>query len=233
MNEALKLILSKELIILDGDGTLYIGSKSLPGAREFVRFLDKSRKGFVVMTNNSSFSKEHHIKRLGRVLGRRFSEDEVFISTEAAIEYLREINVRRVYALGTPEFIQDLVRSGITHDPESPEVVVIAFDKTLTYGKLVRAVRHIMNGTPYVVVNPDVLCPTDRGYIPDAGSIWALIRTATGKEPMAVMGKPSNLFLNYMLRRLGVKPSDAVIIGDRLYTDIAWRMRMVLTQYSS
>ncbi len=158
MNEAIRLVLSKELIILDGDGTLYIGSKPLPGAREFIRFLDEHGKRFVVMTNNSSFSKEHHIRRLGRILRRRFSLNEVFVSTEAAIEYLRELGVRRVYALGMPEFIQDLIRSGITHDPGNPEVVLIAFDKTLTYGKLVRAVRHIMSGVPYIVVNPDVLC---------------------------------------------------------------------------
>lgn len=73
MNEAIRLVLSKELIILDGDGTLYIGSKPLPGAREFIRFLDEHGKRFVVMTNNSSFSKEHHIRRLGRILRRRFS----------------------------------------------------------------------------------------------------------------------------------------------------------------
>ncbi len=221
MNNALRILLGKDLVVLDGDGTLYIGSRPLPGAREFIRFLDEHGKRYVIMTNNSSFSKEHHIKRLRRILGRFFSYDEVFISTEAAIEYLYETGVRRVYALGTPEFIHDLVSSGIHHDPERPEIVVIAFDKTLTYGKLVRAVRHIMAGTPYIVVNPDILCPTDRGYIPDTGSIWALIRTATGKDPMAVTGKPSSLFLNYMLRKLSVRPSDAVIIGDRLYTDIA------------
>ena len=221
MNDALRMVLSKELVILDGDGTLYIGSRPLPGAREFIRFLDDHGKRFVIMTNNSSFSKDHHIKRLRRILRRDFSSNEVFVSTEAAIEYLVEHRIRRVYALGTPEFIQDLMRLGIIHDIENPELVVIAFDKTLTYGKLVNAVRHIMAGVPYIVVNPDMLCPTDKGYIPDAGSIWALIRAATGKEPIAITGKPSKLFLNYMLRKLNVKPTEVVIIGDRLYTDIA------------
>jgi HAD superfamily hydrolase (TIGR01450 family) len=217
----LKRIMEKDLMIFDGDGTLYIDTTTTPSAGAFLDYLVKEGKRFVIMTNNSSYSKGHHMERIGKVLGRKLKAKELYVSTEEAANYLRNNGVTRAFILGTPECVEDFHIYGVDSERKDPDVVVVAFDKTLTYAKVRKASNLISDGKPYIVTNPDLVCPTRGGHIPDAGSILAMIRSATNAEPLAVTGKPNTIFLDYVLGDLGVKRSECVIFGDRIYTDIA------------
>ncbi|OQB40104.1 MAG: Ribonucleotide monophosphatase NagD [Candidatus Hydrogenedentes bacterium ADurb.Bin179] len=109
-------------------------------------------------------------------------------------------------------------------ESESPDAVVIAFDKTLTYAKLERACLLLSEGLPYIATNPDRVCPTEYGYIPDCGSIAALIEAATGRTPRFI-GKPEPAFARMALRFLGRQADHTAMVGDRLYTDMAMAKR--------
>ncbi|MDG6929276.1 MAG: HAD-IIA family hydrolase [Nitrososphaerota archaeon] len=214
-------VMEKKVMIFDGDGTLYIDTKKTPGAAAFLDYVAGAGKKFAIMTNNSSYSKRRHMKRIGRTLGRTLGDDELFVSTEAAADYLQAGGMGRAFIVGTPDCVEDFRLRGVRFEEDDPDAVVIAFDRTLTYGKVRRAAGLIMKGKPYILTNPDMVCPTKGGYIPDAGSIAAMIKSATNKEPMAVTGKPSKIFLDHVLRELDAESSECVMFGDRVYTDIA------------
>jgi HAD superfamily hydrolase (TIGR01450 family) len=100
-------------------------------------------------------------------------------------------------------------------------IVVVGFDTSLTYEKLVTACDLLRNGAAFLATNPDFVCPTETGFIPDCGSICALIEAATGKKPL-YMGKPFQPVLEFIVNKTGLQPVEMVIVGDRLYTDIAF-----------
>jgi HAD superfamily hydrolase (TIGR01450 family) len=130
------------------------------------------------------------------------------------------LGLTKVYIVGTPEFISDLKDNGIDLTDEAPEAVIIGFDTTLTYDKLRKATHFINQGIKYYMTHADLVCPTPDGYIPDAGSFLALIETATNKKPEEILGKPSRRLIENILRHERVDKSEAVMFGDRLYTDI-------------
>jgi len=108
--------------------------------------------------------------------------------------------------------------------------VVLGFDTTLTYAKLERACRLLRGGAAFIATHPDLVCPTERGPVPDCGSMAALLTKATGVRPTFV-GKPSHLMVQLALRKLGprFRPRDVAIVGDRLYTDMRMGRRAGLT----
>ncbi|MEM0288071.1 MAG: HAD-IIA family hydrolase [Nitrososphaerota archaeon] len=211
---------SKSLFILDGDGTLYVGRKRTKGASAFLRLLASKGKKFLIMTNNSSFSSAQHAVRISTILGVTIKREDLLVSTQVAIKYLKDHSISSVYALAVPAVRREFASAGISLTSVHPEMVVIAFDTTLTYKRLAKATRMIMLGIPYIATHPDILCPTNGGYQPDVGSFLSLIQTATGKRPVAITGKPNRLMLEYGLQKMKVNPDDTVIFGDRPYTDI-------------
>lgn len=220
LNQLIDMLEEKRLFLMDGDGTLYIGNRPTEGAKEFLTFLDNNGKNYIIVTNNSSYSRKEHAARISKILRHRISIDKVLVSTQVTVRYLKENGVVTVYALGVPSFKRELLASHIKLSSINPQMVVVAFDKTLTYGKIACAARLIRKGTPYIVTHPDVVCPTEKGYIPDAGSILAMIRAATNVDPIVIIGKPNRLMLDYILDTTGFELKDTVLFGDRLYTDI-------------
>jgi HAD superfamily hydrolase (TIGR01450 family) len=107
---------------------------------------------------------------------------------------------------------------------DEPDCVVLGFDTTLTYAKLEAATRFLNAGVPFVATHPDVVCPTETGYVPDCGSMIALLQAATGVSPL-VVGKPEPLLVEMALVKLGLAIGDVAVIGDRLYTDVAMAHR--------
>lgn len=207
--------------LLDMDGTIYLGPRPVDGAAEFISYLRETRRAFLFLTNNPTADRQAYARKLAR-MGIPVEPDAILTSGEATVTYLlTETSWRRVYALGTPSFEAELRQAGIDPQSDHPEAVILSFDKTLTYAKLERACLLLREGLPYVATNPDKVCPTEYGYIPDCGSIAALLAEATGGRWPRFIGKPSSDFARMALRRLGCSADSAAMVGDRLYTDLA------------
>ncbi len=217
---SIKDLFQKDLFLLDGDGTLYVGSKPTPKAGAFLKLLEGKGKRYMIITNNSSYSTTQHAKRISKILKHKVRKSQVIVSTSVAVNYLLRKGVSSVYALGVPAFKQELKLKGIKLKYRNPELVLVGFDKTLTYRKLTLATRLIMSGIPYIATHPDILCPVANGYIPDIGAILAFLEAATGKKPEAIVGKPNRLMIDYALEVAKTSIDRTVLFGDRLYTDI-------------
>jgi 4-nitrophenyl phosphatase len=209
--------------IVDLDGTTYLGERALPGAAEFLTSLTEVGCECVFVTNNSSTSGADYEAKLRR-LGVPAVAGQVLTSGEATARFLRRREYRSVFVVGTPSLEEEMRLAGLQLVSEAPDCVVLGFDKTLTYAKLERAARLLAAGTPFVATHPDLACPTETGYIPDCGSMIALLHAATGVSPV-VVGKPEPLLVEMALLKLGVGAHEVAVVGDRLYTDMAMARR--------
>ncbi len=208
-----------EYFLLDMDGTIYLGPNPIKGAPEFIRFLQESNRKYLFFTNNPSADATQYSAKLSR-MGIRAEPDDILTAGEATTRYLvSETPYRRIFVLGTPSFEAELERAGLILDKDNPEAVILAFDKTLTYSKLERACLLLRQGTPYIATNPDMVCPTEYGYIPDCGAIAELLRAATAREPQFI-GKPNSEMARMGMQKLGANPATTAMVGDRLYTDM-------------
>lgn len=207
-----------EGFFIDLDGTTYLGDSVIPGAPLFVETLQKLGKRYLFLTNNSSESAHTYVEKL-RHLGIDAQRGDVLTSGDATAMYLEQAGYSRLFVLGTPSFENELKELGFVLTPESPDCVVLGFDKTLCYRKLEIATLLIRKGVRFIATHPDKVCPTEYGYIPDCGAMTALLSTATDVDPL-VIGKPQPLMAQMALKRLNLAPENVAIIGDRLYTDI-------------
>lgn len=209
--------------VVDLDGTTYLGDRLIDGARPFFEAVAATGRRHVFVTNNSSESGRTYETRL-RHLGLTVADGQVLTSGEATAMLLQQRGQRRVFVVGTPELEAEMIRAGLVIDDAEPDCVVLGFDRTLTYQKLVIASRLIARGARFVATHPDRVCPTPDGYIPDCGAMIALLEAATGVSPL-VVGKPEPLLVDMALARLGLAAGEVAVIGDRLYTDIAMAQR--------
>lgn len=211
--------------LLDMDGTMTLGESALPGAHRFLDGLDG--RDYLFLTNNSSHSADHYLKRLSR-LGMPVSRRQVVTSTDALIILLHQLRPGTgptVYPVGTPGFEEDLRAGGIILEKERGrpiDFVVLGFDTTLVYEKLDIACDYIRGGIPYLAANPDKVCPLAGGKVlPDCGALIEFMRTCTGRDPQRVIGKPDPSMVRFVQSRDGYAASRLAMVGDRLYTDIA------------
>ncbi len=152
----------------------------------------------------------------------------MYTTSLAAIDYIKEHHpqARRLFLLGTPSMAEQFRKAGYEEcadDPgDVPDVLVVAFDTTLTYSRLCRAAYWASQGIPYVATNPDRVCPTDKPTVlVDCGSLQKCIEHATGRKPDIVLGKPDPTMLQGIMHRHGLKPEEIAMVGDRIYTDTA------------
>jgi HAD superfamily hydrolase (TIGR01457 family) len=210
---------SLKYFLLDMDGTVYLGPNAIPGAAEFVRCLEESGRRCLFFTNNPSADAAHYAGKL-RAMGMAAGPEDILTSGEATARYLiSETPYRRVFVLGTPSFESELAQAGLHLTDAAPDAVVLAFDKTLTYAKLEKACILLRGQVPYIATNPDKVCPTEYGYIPDCGAIAALLEAATGRVPKYI-GKPNAEMIRMGMQKLGATPETSAMVGDRLYTDM-------------
>jgi len=228
MNERLSRI---RHVALDMDGTIYRGGTMFAATGPFLALLGRLGIGYTFLTNNPSKSVTDYLLHLER-LGVHATAEQLYTSTQATIEYLRESQprVHRLFVLGTPSMCEEFARAGFTLLPDSPldapDAVVVGFDTTLGYARLCRAAWWIKTGKPYFATNPDRVCPTDEPTVlVDCGSICAALREATGCAPTAVLGKPDPAMLRGILHKHDLKPQQLAMVGDRLYTDVAMAHR--------
>jgi NagD protein len=209
-------------IVLDMDGTIYLGKRLFPQTRPFLDALAQMGIGHSYVTNNCSRSRAEYVKHL-REIGIEADPAAISTSAHATVHYLSvELPlVKKLFVHGTPGLKDDFRLAGFEVVDENPEAVVVGFDTGLTYDGLSQTAYWISQGLPYVATHPDRVCPTDRSTVlPDCAAICSLFETATGRRPQAIPGKPDRLMLEAEFARHNVQPNEVALVGDRLYTDI-------------
>jgi HAD superfamily hydrolase (TIGR01450 family) len=217
--QAVEKLLNVECFLLDMDGTIYLENTLIDGALDFLHAIKRSGRRFLFVTNNSSRSTLEYCNKLSR-LGIEASENEIFSSTKATIEYLTSVKkISRIYLLATPGIEEEFHQAGFVLTDNMPQAVVLAFDTTINYQKIKTASSLLLQDIPFVATHPDLVCPTEQYPLPDCGAIIEMFRSATGREP-TVIGKPSAFMADMAINLLGVKADKAAIVGDRIYTDM-------------
>ncbi len=208
------------MFVLDMDGTIYLGDRLFPFTQGFLRRVEETGRDFCFFTNNSSKNREAYLEKLSQ-MGIHIPPEKMLLSNGVILEWLKARHPgARCYVVGTPALREDFRQAGFVPDAEDGDLVVLGFDTTLTYEKLRVACDLVRAGRPVYGVNPDWNCPVEGGFIPDCGSIAALVKASTGVQ-CEFFGKPSPHTLEYMLRQTGCRPEELAVVGDRLYTDIA------------
>lgn len=214
---------TKKLYMLDMDGTLYLDDNLFEGCLEFLQQIRDNGGRYLFLTNNSSKSVEVYVEKLAR-LGIKATAEDFFTSTMATCVYLREnYDGKKIYAAGTASFRKELADSGFTVTDrleDDIDCLLMGNDNELTFQKLEDACILLGRDITYLATNPDWVCPTAFGYVPDCGSVCEMLYRATGKRPYFI-GKPEPAMAQLAMQKFGIDPKDAVMIGDRIYTDIA------------
>lgn len=213
----------KKLYLLDMDGTLYLGSRLFPQAKAFLKAIRDAGADYLFLTNNSSKGADTYVQRLS-AMGIESTEDDFFTSTDAACAYLRRhYKGSLIYALGTESFKRQLRNEGfpVTETLEDKiDCLLMGYDTELAYRKLVDASILLGRGVTYLATNPDWVCPTEFGYVPDCGSIAQALEHATGRLPL-FLGKPEPEIALLAMEKKGAGREETMLVGDRIYTDIA------------
>ncbi len=215
---------SVRCFLLDMDGTVYLGDRLFDGVPEILARM-RAKGRVVFLTNNSSKSRDVYLEKLAR-LGIPASPEEVYTSGMAAAEYVRNaFPGARVGLLGTKALRREFEESGIAVDDGNPDLLVMGYDTELTYAKLVRFTDGLHKGLPFLATHPDVNCPAAPYFVPDIGAMLAMIKASTGRSPDRIIGKPHPTMGENLTRRYGYRPEEVAMVGDRLYTDIAFGNR--------
>jgi HAD superfamily hydrolase (TIGR01457 family) len=214
-------LLQVKCFLLDMDGTFNLGDQIIEGSLYFIETLNVLKLDYLFLTNNSSKHRRLYAEKITR-LGLPIPEEKVFTSGEATALYLAGKHPgARAYVVGTPSLEEEFRLHGFVFDEESPELIVLGFDTTLTYQKLWKLCDFVRAGLPYIATHPDFNCPTETGFMPDIGAIIAFVRASTGREPDLVVGKPNRMIVDAVAGKFGLKIEQMAMVGDRLYTDIA------------
>ena len=207
--------------VFDLDGTVYLGDKLLPGAKETLGELKRLSR-VVYLTNKPLQMPADYAAKLSR-LGVETSPEDVVSSTDALLLYLKErAPEARLFVIGEGPLIR-LLRAGgyeVLDGPDGVDVVVVSFDRTFDYRKLKVAFDAVRGGARIVATNPDAYCPTPDGGLPDCAAMLAAVEASTGVGAEAVVGKPSLHMARAVLDRLGLPARDTLLVGDRLATDV-------------
>ena len=220
LNECVRQV---KLYLFDMDGTLYLGDRLYDFTVELLKTIRQTGGQYLFMTNNSSKSVEDYVKKLAS-LGIEATREDFMTSSQATAFYLKQNHPgKTLYVCGTRSLIAELESEGftVTTDLDKVECVVMGFDTELTFQKL-HDVSYLLltrPELPYIATNPDLVCPTEFGSVPDCGSVCIGIKNATGREPI-VIGKPSPLMPQLAMEKLGFSCDQTAVVGDRIYTDV-------------
>lgn len=218
-----KILQNMKLYLFDMDGTLYLGDRLYSFTQELLQTIRAKGGTYLFMTNNSSKSVVDYIKKLDK-LGIAATKEDFITSSQATAYYLQKHHKgQSLYVCGTNSLKQELMDNGfnVTEDLDKVECIVMGFDTELTFQKL-HDVSYLLltrPDLPYIATNPDLVCPTEFGSVPDCGSVCGMIYNATGKKPV-VIGKPSALMPQLAMERLGYGKDETCVVGDRIYTDV-------------
>ncbi|MBL8995070.1 MAG: HAD family hydrolase [Spirochaetia bacterium] len=212
-------IRSKKSFICDMDGVIYHGNKILPGAKEFVQWLQAEKKKFLFLTNSSERSPRELAEKLSR-MGLEIPEDHFYTSALATAAFLASQKERgSAFVIGEAGLINALYDAGYTMNNVNPDYVVVGETRAYNFEKIEQAINLILKGARLIGANSDLTGPTETGIMPATKALVAPIELATGREAYFV-GKPNPLIMRSALKKLDAVPADSIIIGDRMDTDI-------------
>ncbi len=215
----------KKLFLFDIDGTLAVGDTLLPESRELLAEIDAHGGKSYFITNNSTRSQEDYVARFRAVFGLETTPDQFATSSYVSALALRDAyGDRPVYVMGTDSLCAELRRFGVcavTEKRDDLACILVGYDSSLTYEKLC-AVSALLQTTelPWFATNPDLRCPAPFGFIPDCGAICNMLSETTDRKPV-YFGKPEPAMVELCIRQSGFTPEETLVVGDRLYTDIA------------
>ncbi len=212
-------ITDKKGFICDMDGVIYHGNNILPGVTDFVDWLKTENKRFLFLTNSSERSPKELRQKLLR-MGLDVGEEHFYTSALATASFIKSQNPSATaYIVGEAGLINALYEAGITMNDVNPDYVIIGETKNYNYASIEKAVRLIFKGAKLIGTNPDMTGPSENGIVPACKALVSPIELTTGSQAY-YLGKPNPLMMKTGLKLLGVDIEDAIIVGDRMDTDI-------------
>lgn len=206
--------------LIDLDGTIYRGSEPIPAGRRFVEQLQARQIPFLFLTNNTTKTPETVANRLANEFSIHVGPETVYTATLATIDYLNDANKgKKVYVIGEPGLIEPILAAGYVWEEETPDYVVVGLDTDVTYEKFVVATLAIQKGATFIGTNPDKSIPTERGLLPGAGSVIAMIEASTQQKAIYI-GKPEAIIMEKAVETLGMEKANVLMVGDNYTTDI-------------
>ncbi|HVV89616.1 MAG TPA: HAD-IIA family hydrolase [Solirubrobacterales bacterium] len=205
--------------LMDMDGVLVHEAEALPGADRFLARLKELDLPFLLLTNNSIFTRRDLAARL-RASGLDVPEESIWTSASATARFLETQRPNgTAFVVGESGISTQLYQAGYTLTDADPDYVVLGETRTYSFERITQAIRLIRGGARFIATNPDPTGPSPSGPLPATGSVAALITRATGVEPYFV-GKPNPLMMRSALNALEAHSETTAMIGDRMDTDI-------------
>lgn len=218
------MLSDKKYFLFDIDGTLAVDDTLYEGSKELIDYIEAIGGRAFYITNNSVKSRKDYVEKFSR-WGIRTDESQFMTASYATCRYLEEhYKDKKLFAVGTPSFTEEVKGCGMTVTEcleEDVDCVVVGFDRTLSYKKVEAACELLFRPeVDFIGTNPDLRCPTAFGFVPDCGGICRMISGAVGREPHYV-GKPNAEIVTLCTEQVDANPEEVLVVGDRLYTDIA------------
>jgi NagD protein len=205
--------------LMDMDGVLVHEEQTIPGAERFIGRLIERELPFLVLTNNSIYTRRDLAARLS-ASGLRIPEERIWTSALATADFLREQRPGgSAFVIGEAGLTTALHEAGYTLTEREPDYVILGETRTYSFERITRAIRLIVDGARFIATNPDTTGPSIEGPLPATGSVAALISRATGVDPYFV-GKPNPLMMRSALNAIGAHSETTAMVGDRMDTDI-------------
>lgn len=207
--------------MIDLDGTIYRGKEKIPAAKRFIERLQEHDIPFLFVTNNSTQAPIKVVENLANNFDIHVKEENVYTSALATADYIADLNKdkRSVYVIGEVGLKQAILDKGFRFEETNPDYVVVGLDYDVTYHKFELATLAIKRGAKFIGTNADTNLPNERGLVPGAGSVIALVECST-QQKATYIGKPETIIMEKALERLGLPKDEVVMVGDNYMTDI-------------
>ena len=215
---------NKKLFLFDIDGTIAVDNTLYDGTFELINYINSIGGKAIYITNNSTKSVADYVRKFA-FWNIETDETNFITSSFAACIYLKEkYGEQKIFACATKSFVYEMKNFGLNVTEENDDdicCVIVGFDNELTYEKASLTCEILQTkNVDYVATNPDLCCPVSFGAVPDCGAICKMIECATNKTPYYI-GKPNRKIVDMCINETGFSPDETIVVGDRLYTDIA------------
>ncbi|HEP1413432.1 haloacid dehalogenase-like hydrolase [Streptococcus pyogenes] len=206
--------------LIDLDGTIYQGKNRILAGERFIKRLQERGIPYLLVTNNTTRTPEMVQSMLANQFNVETGIETIYTATMATVDYMNDMNRgKTAYVIGETGLKSAIAAAGYVEELENPAYVVVGLDSQVTYETLAIATLAIQKGALFIGTNPDLNIPTERGLMPGAGALNALLEAATRVKPVFI-GKPNAIIMNKSLEVLGIQRSEAVMVGDNYLTDI-------------